>query len=124
MFELTIKGNVYQFNFGMGFMREVNKLVQKPVEGLNNIKENVGLQYMVSGVKGGDIEILVDVLDAANKGQAPRVTKALLDEYIDDASTDIDALFEEVLENLKSSNATKKAALAILAALAKAEANA
>ena len=30
--ELTINGQVYQFNFGMGFLRDVNKKIQVPVE--------------------------------------------------------------------------------------------
>ena len=34
MMELTINGTVYEFNFGMGFLREINKRVQTPVDGL------------------------------------------------------------------------------------------
>ena len=108
MLELTINNKVYQFNFGMGFMREANKLVSRPVDGLPEVKKNIGLQYLVANVMDGDVEALVDVLDIANKSQKPRVSRNDLDSYIDDAETDLDALFAEVLDFLKNSNATKK----------------
>lgn len=108
MLELTIKGTVYQFNFGMGFMRAINKLVGTPVDGLPDVKKNIGLQYYIAGVIDGDVEALVDVLDMANKNNEPRVTRDLLDFYIDDEETDIDALFDMVLDFLEKTNATKK----------------
>lgn len=108
MFELTINSEVYQFHFGMGFMREINKKVGTYVDGLPDVKKNMGLQYYVAGVLDGDVEALVDVLDIANKGQKPRVTREIIDSHIDDPETDIDALFEEVLDFLSKTNATKK----------------
>lgn len=117
MLELTINGQVYEFHFGMGFMREINKKIGTPVDGLPDVKRNIGLQYMVAGVIDGDIEALVDVLDVANKGKTPRVTKMLLDEYIDNEDTDIDALFNEVLDFLKRGNATKKTVANLLEAI-------
>lgn len=117
MFELTINGQVYAFNFGMGFMREINKKIGVPVDGLPDVKKNMGLQYTVAGIIDGDIEALVDALDIANKGNSPRVTKALLDSYIDDTETDIDKLFEDVLDFLKQANATKKTVAMLLKAI-------
>ena len=40
MMELTINGQVYQFHFGMGFLREVNKIVNAPVEGIPGMKKD------------------------------------------------------------------------------------
>lgn len=117
MFELTIEGNVYQFNFGMGFLREMNKKVSSPVDGLKDVKKNIGLNYIVSGVIDGELEDLVELLDCANKGQSPRVTKAILDSYIDDENTDIDALFESVIDFLKKTNATKNTTKELLEVL-------
>ena len=117
MFELTIDGQVYAFNFGMGFMREINKKIGVPVDGLPDVKKNVGLQYTVAGIIDGDVEALVEALDVANKGNSPRVTKALLDSYIDDTETDIDKLFEDVLDFLKQANATKKTVAMLLKAI-------
>ena len=103
--ELTINGQVYQFNFGMGFLRDVNKKIQVPVDNLKDVMD-------------GEVEPLVDLLDAANQGQTPRVTKELLDDYIDDPETDIDKLFEDTLGFLRTANATKKTVAEIEKAVA------
>lgn len=108
MFELTINNVVYQFHFGMGFMREINKKVGTPVDGLPDVKKNIGLQYYIAGIIDNDLEALVTVLEVANKNQKPRITPAVLDSYIDDPSTDVDELFESVLDFLKNANATRK----------------
>lgn len=108
MFELEIKGQIYQFCFGMGFLREINKRINQPVDGLKDVKRDVGLGYHVLLLIDREVEALVDVLFAANKGFDRRVTTALLDSYIDDPNTDIEELFVRVLDFLKSANATKK----------------
>lgn len=123
MFELTINDKVYQFKFGMGFLREVNSKYQKPIDGLPGAKENIGLQMLFTGATQGGTEYLVEILEAANKGQNPRVTKALIDQYIDDCE-DIDKLFDDVIEGLKSANATKKVTMAIWEELEKQKAQA
>lgn len=108
MMELTINGTVYEFNFGMGFLREINKRVQTPVDGLKGVDKNIGLQFTVASIIDGDVEALVDALDIANKGMSPRLTRQALDAYIDDADTDIDGLFTMVIDFLSKANATKK----------------
>lgn len=116
--ELTINGQVYQFNFGMGFMREMNKKVTMPVDGVKDAKKNIGLRYAVAGIMDGDVEALEDLLLVANKGQNPRATTEILDEYIDDPKTDIDKLFEDTLGFLRTANATKKTVAEIEKAVA------
>ena len=106
MMELTINGQVYQFNFGMGFLREANKTVSEKNDA--GVKKDVGATYMIAGIMDGDPEDLVNALDLANKGKNPRVTKALLDSYIENPETDIDQLFEDTLDFLEKANATKK----------------
>ena len=109
MFELTIENEVYQFNAGMGFVKEINKTVQIPVDGAPSVKQNAGVRYKIGQLFDGDVEALVDVLDVANKGQSLRATRTLLEKYIEDESTDIDKLFEDVLDFLSNANCTKKA---------------
>lgn len=108
MMELTINGQVYQFNFGMGFLRDANKTVSEKINNATDKKKDVGATYMIAGIIDGDPEDLVNALDLANKGQTPRVTRALLDSYVEDPDTDIDHLFGDVLDFLKRANATKK----------------
>jgi hypothetical protein len=123
MFELTINNEVYQFNFGMGFLREINKRLGKPIDGIPGEKENVGAQFRIAGVIAGECEALADVLETANKGYSPRVTRMLIDNYIDEVE-DIDGLFESVIDFLKSANATKKITVNLLSEYAKALENA
>ena len=108
MMELTINGQVYQFNFGMGFLREANKTVSEKINNATDKKKDVGATYMIAGIIDGDPEDLVNALDLANKGQSPRVTRALLDSYVESPDTDIDQLFENVLDFLERANVTKK----------------
>lgn len=121
MMELTINGQVYQFNFGMGFLRDANKLVSTTVDGIKDVKKDIGARYMIARVIDGEPDALVDLLDVANKGQNPRVTKALLDSYIDDPNTDVDALFENMLGFLGKANATKKMMAKMAEAIEKAK---
>ena len=125
MMELTISGQVYQFNFGMGFLRDANKMISTSVDGIKDVKKDIGARYMIARVIDGEPDALVDLLDVANKGQNPRVTKALLDSYIDDPDTDVDALFEDTLDFLGKANATKKMMAKMMEAIeeAKAEQN-
>lgn len=113
MMELTIANEVYQFNFGMGFMREINKSMKMPIDGIPGAQQNMGLQYKVGRLYDNDVEALVEILNAANVGCNPRVTVAKLDAYIDDPSTDIDGLFTQTIDFLNQSNATKKVATAV-----------
>lgn len=121
MFELEMNGQVYQFNFGMGFLREINKTTTVPVKDIPGKVTNMGMQYAFAELLDGNVETLCDVLYIANKSQSPRLTKAAIDTYIDDEGTDIDALFDQVIDFLKNTNATKKETQTVLKRLAEAQ---
>lgn len=121
MFELTINEEVYQLNFGMGFLREINQKISVPVDGMPGVKKNVGLRYGIASVIDGDIEALEEVIDLANKGQKPRLTKKILDEYIEDESTNVDELFDTVVGFLKTANVTRKETKSIMDAVMETE---
>lgn len=105
MFELTIKDKVYQFRFGMGFVRDIDKTRQEKAEG-NMV--DVGLNYAIGGLIDEDPIEVVELLFIANKTETPRVTKALLDEYIEDENTDFEGMCKEILGFFERGNATKK----------------
>lgn len=113
MFELTIKDKTYQFNFGMGFMREVDPTVTKEIDGVKGKVQNLGLQYAIAGIIDGDVVTLADVLVRANKGFEPRVTLKEIEGYIEEVS-DLDTLFDDVLGFLKTANVTRKTTLTML----------
>lgn len=108
MMELTIEGQVYQFNAGMGFVRKVEKLVQVPMQGIPGRMQDTGLSYMVGSLVDGNSDALVDILFYMNEGQELRITKNKLDEYLEDPETDIDELYEKVIDFLSNANCTKK----------------
>ena len=120
--ELTINNNVYQFSFNIGFLRNINKTITVDVDGMDGVKRNVGLRYSIGLLLDGDLETLVDVLELANKGQSTRLTKKAIEEFIDNTETDVDEVFDSVIEGLKQANATKKATLATIEAIEKAQA--
>ena len=118
MFELTINGTVYQFKFGIGFVKEVNKTGAKvPVKDASGVTEDMGLILLVTKILDGDVVALVDALDVANKGFKPRVTKKILEDYIDDEDTDIDELFKMVKDFLEKANATRNTTRKMMGAL-------
>ena len=112
--ELTINGNVYQFSFNIGFLRNINKTITVDVDGMDGVKRNVGLRYSVGLLLDGDLETLVDVLELANKGQNSRLTKKAIEDYIDNTDTDVDEGFDGVIDGLKQAKATKKAVKEIM----------
>ena len=118
MFELTINEQVYQFKFGIGFVKEINKTATKPVDGIPGEMEEVGLRYSIAKIMDGDVLELIRVLVLANKGFEPRVTYGVLETYIDDE------LFGTVMDFLEKANATKRIMKALLKAVQEAEENA
>ena len=93
-------------------MREIDK--RQTVKAPNGTQQNIGFQTAVGGILDGDAQALEDVLLLANKGQEPRLTADVLEEYIEDEETDVDALFNGVIDFLKKSNVSKKKTLNLL----------
>ena len=103
--ELTIENKTYNFRFGIGFVRYL--------DGKSSIEQNgvqFGLETLIPNLLTGNTVTLSDCLFVANRTENPRVTQEQLDNYIDNENTDIDGLFDDVLKELKKSNATKKKA--------------
>lgn len=117
MFELVIKDVAYPLNFGMGFVRKLDKSVNIPVDGLPGVKKDIGLTYAIMSLMDNDIVMLANVIDIANEGQNPRLTKPAIDAYMEDENTDIEELFDKILGFFKSANCTKRTAARVDAAL-------
>lgn len=106
--ELMINGSYYEFQFGMGFLRAINKTVSLPVEDAPDLKRNVGLRYAITRLMDMDVEALEDVLLLANKTCEPRLSQGDMDTFIESEETDVDSLFDSVMDFLSKANATKK----------------
>lgn len=121
MYELQINGNTYQFNFGLGFMRDLNKNLTVPVENIKGKTKEIGMRYTIAEVIDGDIEALEKVLLTANKGFSPRLERGELDAHIENEDTDIEQLFETVLGFLEKANVSKKTTTELLKEIANQE---
>ena len=124
MFELTINSRVYQFNFGIGFLKDIDPTVTKPIDGIKGKVQNMGLQYAIGGVMDCNIIDIADVLVRANKGFEPRITQAEVESYLESPNTDIEELSEKLLGFFKTANATKKATLNLIEAVEREKAKA
>lgn len=113
MFELNIKDKVYQFRFGMGFVREIDKTKTQTAD--NGVTQNVGLQYAVAALIDEDPIEVVNILYTANKTEKDRVSKEMLDAYIEDENTDFEGMCKEILGFFKEGNCTKKKTNAVIA---------
>ena len=105
-FEIEMNGTMYAFNFGMGFLKTINSRATEKVPN-SNYSVNVGAKYLMAQVMSDDVEALCDVLMTANKGENPRLTQKELESYIEDETTDIEALFAQVVDFFGKANATK-----------------
>ena len=105
-FEIEMNGTMYAFNFGMGFLKAINSRATEKVPN-SNYSVNVGAKYLMAQVMSDDVEALCDVLMTANKGENPRLTQKELESYIEDETTDIEALFAQVVDFFGKANATK-----------------
>ena len=109
--ELTIENKTYNFRFGIGFVRYLDG--KSSIE-QNGVQFGIGLETLIPNLLTGNTVTLSDCLFVANRTENLRITQEQLDNYIDNENTDIDALFEDVLKELKKSNATKKKAEMLL----------
>ena len=109
MFELTINNNVYKFVFGMGFLKDLDPTITRKIDGVTGKVEQLGVQYAVAGIIDGNVFDLVNVLDVGNKyADGDRLSRKDIETYIEDVETDLDELFEKVLDFLSRANFTKK----------------
>lgn len=104
-FEIVMNGQPYEFIFGMGFLKTINAKATSKVPN-SNYSINVGLKYIMAQVIDKDIEALAEVLMTANMGCNPRLKQKDLYEFLEDESTDIEKVFDTVIDFFGKANAT------------------
>nr|DAI34274.1 MAG TPA: tail assembly chaperone [Caudoviricetes sp.] len=120
--QISVNGKNIELNFGIRFVKELNEKFHITLDSGKRIGS--GLEETVPMLFTGDILALEDILQAAAWGAENRPSQEELEDYLDSVE-DIEALFDEVLGELKNQNATRKKTLALVADLeerAKAEA--
>ena len=108
-FELIMNGQPYAFCFGIwgGSVVCRTKSIIIPLVPNSNYSINRGLQFYMAQVMDKDIEALAEVLMLANAGMTPRLKQKDLYEFLEDEETDIDAVFETVIDFFGKANVTK-----------------
>ncbi|MBO0482006.1 tail assembly chaperone [Candidatus Enterococcus courvalinii] len=106
---LVIKEKDYQFVFGYGFIKEMNRRYSVTENGLTL---KMGLESILSNFFNKDVETLVEMLKVANSTETPKVSEDDLANYIVENGAEV--LFEELLEELKKSEFTKNKTLQLL----------
>jgi len=106
---LEINGTQYPINFGIGFLKTINRQKQTQVANMDGVKKNIGLLYSAASIMDGDVEELINVILLGNQTEQPRLERKTLETYIDDPETDIDGLFDTVMDFLSNANACKRA---------------
>ncbi len=100
---MEIKGAEYEVHFGIKFIRELDKKYEIERE---NMKFGAGLEMIVPLLLGYDATKLSEVLYLSTCTEKKRPNQESVDEYVENHE-DIEKLFEEVLDELKNSNATR-----------------
>lgn len=112
--QISVNGKNIELNFGIRFVRELDKKFHLTLEGGKRI--GTGLEETVPLLFTGDILALEDIIQAAAWGVDGTLTQEEMDDYLDSVE-DIDTLFETVLKELKNQNATRRKTLALVADL-------
>lgn len=110
---LKINDKEYELNFGIRFVRELDKKHHSVIAGKNI---GTGLEDTIPMIFIGDMGALEDVLYAAMWREEKKPSQEEMDDFIDSVE-DIEALCEETINELKNQNATRKKALDLVADL-------
>lgn len=112
---ININDKEYEVYFGIAFVRALDEQYSTP--GAGGSRFGIGLETYISKLFAGDTVALAEIIYAGTASEKTRPTQKLVDQYVDTVE-DIDALFEEVLAELKKQNATKRRTQKILETLA------
>lgn len=108
---ITINGKEVELNFGVRFVRELDKHmpIKMKVKGMGEQSFGMALSRVVPGLQTYDTALLADVIYYATWANKARPSQEDIDSFIDDPSTDIEKLFDEVTTAMSESNSVKLA---------------
>lgn len=101
--QLEIKGKTHNVKFGTRFVAEMDKNHVTEREGM---KFGTGLQSTVPFLFERNVVTLAEIIYTGTVTESPRPSLNDVYDYIDDVE-DIEKLFNDVLDELRQSNASK-----------------
>lgn len=107
MYTKEINGKLCEFNFGLGFVREIDKSVL--IEGDDKRKHKMGLTYAIAGLMDCDYEKLIDCLVIGSKfAPGETLSRADIEAWMDSEEFDLEKECEELLDFFGKCSFTKK----------------
>lgn len=104
--EIKLNDKTVQLNFGVRFVRELDKVAGMSVNGQSF---GFGLTKSLPALQAYDPAVLSDVIYSAAYEVKPRPTQNTIDDFIDNCEN-LEKVFEEVQKEINDSNAVKVAA--------------
>jgi hypothetical protein len=109
--EIKINDKDYELNFGVKFVRILDKKmpIKVNMRGAGEQSFGMAMARVVPALKTYDTAVLSDVIYAALWKAKPRPSQDDVDDFIDDENTDIEKLFDDVIDTMSKSNSVKLA---------------
>lgn len=101
---ITIQGKEYELHFGIKFIRGMD---EKYFYEDSGIKYGAGLELVYAKLVNHSPVALADVLWMATNTLTNRPTPAAVDRFLEEECEDIDALCDEVVNELKNGKITR-----------------
>lgn len=106
--QIKIKDKTYQLNFGVRFVRELDKVAGMTIH-KQGVKQSFGMGVTLSipALRQYDAATLATILYCAAWDNAERPSQNDIDDFIDNPSTNLNKLFKDVLSEMNKANAVK-----------------
>ena len=107
MYTREINGKIYEFKFGIGFVRDIDKT--QMTKGDDGNQQKIGLVYAIAGLMDGDFEKLIDCLMLGNKYAAgERLERKTIEEWLESDGVDLEQECRDLLDFFETSNFTRR----------------
>lgn len=106
--KITIAGKEQELNFGVRFVRELDKVAGMEAGGMSL---GMGLTKSLPALNAYDPAVLSDVIYSATFRNSPRVSRNDVDDYLDGLTSvkEFEKLFDDVSKEVKKANVLKVA---------------
>lgn len=107
MYSREIDGKIYNFKFGIGFVRDIDKT--QTVKGENGEQKKIGLTYAIAGLMDGDFEKLIDCLMYGNKyAEGEKLDRKMIEVWLESEDADPNQECDDLLDFFETSKFTSR----------------
>lgn len=107
MYSKEIDGKMYDFKFGIGFVRDIDKT--KTVKADDGSVQKLGLTYAIAGLMDGDFEKLIECLMYGNKySDGEKLDRRQVEEWLESEDVNLEQECRDLLDFFESANFTSR----------------